>query len=398
MKVSSRRAFLKSLASTSFCGAGIGMQPLVFPASSHAAEPPLPPRTLTALDALAEEYLKKFNAPGLSVAFAHKGRLVYRKSFGVADRDRNEALTEDHRFRIASISKSITSVAVHRLIEDGKLKLDDKVFGSGGLLSRYRIRNDRSRLEAITIRHLLKHTCGGWDNVGSDPMYRYPGMSHDDLIEWVLKELPLEHEPGAKFAYSNFGYCLLGRVIERVARASYDKHVKKEVLARCGIKGMEIAGNTLKDRAAKEVVYYDQEGRDPYERNMRRMDANGGWLATPTDLLRFLVHVDGFPDTPDILKPETFAAMMTPSDANPRYASGWWVNDTPNYWHGGRLAGLSSLAVRTASGFCWVGFVNTQTAGLRTGLDRLLWSMARQLPAWVGGEEPGMTDEVDGAI
>ncbi len=378
MKAVSRRACLHRLALVSAFGAGGWVSR---PAAS-AAETPLPPAEAEAIRALAEAFLTKFDSPGLSVAFAHQGKPVYRSGFGLADRRGKEPLTTDHRFRIASISKPITSVAIYGLIEQGKLKLDDRVFGNDGLLPRYRTSADRDRIEAITIHHLLTHTCGGWDNRGNDPMFTNPEMNHEELISWTLREVPLDHAPGEKNSYSNFGYCVLGRVIEKLTKTAYAEHVQQQVLAKCGIKDMQIAGNTLREKAKNEVVYHGQDGQDPYGMNVKRMDSHGGWLASPSDMLRFLVHVDGFPTTPDILQPATFATMVTPTAANKGYASGWSVNDTPNYWHGGSLPGTSTMAVRTAGGLCWAGFANTRAKDIGGALDALLWDMAKAVPAW----------------
>jgi len=75
--------------------------------------------------------------------------------------------------------------------------------------------------------------------------------------------------PGTSFAYSNFGYCILGRVIEKLTGQTYEKYITENILKRCGISDMRIAGNTLTDRAINEVKYYSQTGGDPYGMNRR---------------------------------------------------------------------------------------------------------------------------------
>ena len=379
MKPLSRRTCLQRLALTSAFSSG-----LINRAQIHAADdvPTPSAKESAAIRALAEDFLKKFDSPGLSVAFAYRGKRVYRSGFGFADPQKKEALTVDHRFRIASISKPITSVAIYALIEQGKLKLDDHVFGKNGLLPKFRTGKDRDKLEAITVHHLLTHTAGGWDNQGSDPMFMNSQMDHAELIAWTLREVPLEKAPGEQYAYSNFGYCLLGRIIEKITETSYAEHLRQGVLARCNIRHMEIAGNTLRDRAQNEVIYYGQDGQNPYGMNIRRMDSHGGWLAHPTDLLRFLVQVDGFPGTPDILQPATLTTMTTPTAAGPGYASGWSINSAPNWWHSGTLPGTSTIAVRTARGLCWAGFANTRTQDIGGALDDLMWKIAKAVPAW----------------
>jgi CubicO group peptidase (beta-lactamase class C family) len=240
-------------------------------------------------------------------------------------------------------------------------------------------------VEEITIDHLLTHTSGGWDNSSDDPMFENQGMDHAQLITWTLDTKPLKNPPGTHYAYSNFGYCVLGRVIEQIAGRPYRDFVQEEILGRCGVRDMRISGNTLKERFPEEVIYYGQNGESPYDMNVTRMDSHGGWLATPRDLVLFLNHVDGFKSAPNILKPETIKAMTTPSAINSGYARGWFVNNAPNWWHDGGLPGTSTIMVRTASGFCWAALTNTRTLsepGMGLALDNMVWEMARKVSAW----------------
>jgi CubicO group peptidase (beta-lactamase class C family) len=208
-------------------------------------------------------------------------------------------------------------------------------------------------------------------------------MNHAQLIEWVLRERPLDHPPGQSYAYSNFGYCVLGRVIEKVSRQSYPAFVGDAVLKRCGIADMAIAGNTLAQRRRGEVKYYGQND-DPYGMNVARMDSHGGWIARPADLVQFVMHVDGFAAPPNILKPDTLHTMTTGSVPNAGYAKGWEVNKADNWWHNGSLPGTSTIVVRTHSGFCWAAFTNTRrrSSALDGDLDKLGWTMVRQVGGW----------------
>jgi CubicO group peptidase (beta-lactamase class C family) len=322
--------------------------------------------------------------PGLGIAIARHGRIVYDESFGVADRQTGERLTPAHRFRIASISKPITSVAIFTLIERGLLKLDDPVFGRDGVLGHDVGRLPAgARLGAITIEHLLTHSSGGWPNDASDPMFRQPRLDHAGLIDWTLANQPLAHQPGTVFAYSNFGYCLLGRVIEKRTRRPYEAFVRDAVLKPAGVDDMEIAGNTLAERRPLEVRYHGQGSEDPYGLNVRRMDSHGGWLARPAALARFASHVDGFGHA-SLLRPETIRTMTTASAVNPGYARGWSVNPRHNWWHTGSLPGTATIMVRSSSRLCWAALTNArrkQTA-LSRDLDALVWTMVRKVGRW----------------
>jgi CubicO group peptidase (beta-lactamase class C family) len=216
-------------------------------------------------------------------------------------------------------------------------------------------------------------------------MFTNPEMSQADLISWALDHLPPQNPPGKVFAYSNFGYCLLGRVIEKITGQSYSSYVQNRVLGASGIMGMRIAGNPLRERAPEEVIYFGQKSADgqdhyddPYKINVTRMDSHGGWIATPTDLVHFASHVDGFDAGRNILKPETIRTMTTPSTIRPGYARGWNVNAAGHWWHAGDLAGTSAVLVRTASRFCWAALTNKRCGSSPDALDDLVWEMARK--------------------
>ena len=334
----------------------------------------------------AEAFMAEYGVPGLSVAIARNDNLVYVEAFGMAD-TRGEKLTPRHVFRIASVSKPLTSVAVMRLVERGKLDLSEHVFGKGSVLGAdFGAPPYGPHVEDVTVDHLLTHTAGGWNNGGPDPdpMFTNPRMGHRDLIAWTLDNIPLRHAPGEQYAYSNFGYCLLGRVLETRGGVGYALFVRDNVLRQCGITGMEIAGNTARDRRPMEVAYIGQGGENPYNMQVERMDAHGGWTATPTDLVRLLVRVDGFGGKGDILKPETLRRMTAAPAVNPGYARGWMVNRPNNWWHNGSLPGTTTLMVRTSGGLCWAALTNTRRpqSNMALDLDRLIWKMVGKVTEW----------------
>jgi len=362
-----------------------GGQSLLGSSLAFAEDEPKPSERAAMAD-VALEFMRRFDVPGLSVAIAHHGRLVYESAFGESNRQTRQRLGVNNLFRIASVTKPITSTAIFTLIERGRIAQNDRVFGPGAVLGIKFGKPPYARWIAdITVDHLLTHTCGGWDNSHDDPMFENVGMDHSQLIVWTLETKPLKFVPGSHYAYSNFGYCVLGRIIEEISRRPYHEFVQEEILSRCGIRDMRIAGNTLQERFPEEVTYYGQNGDNPYDMNVARMDSHGGWLATARDLVMFLNHVDGFNFTPSLLKPETIKLMTTPSSATLNYARGWAVNSVPNWWHNGSLPGTTTIMVRTASGFCWAVLANTRRAGqpdMGLALDNMVWDMVRKVAAW----------------
>jgi D-alanyl-D-alanine carboxypeptidase len=300
--------------------------------------------------------------PGLSIAIAKNERLVFAKGYGFADTSTKETVNPKSLFRVASISKPITAVAVMELVEAGQLKLDDKVFGAGAILgTTFGTKPYSSGVKSITVRHLLQHT-SGWSNtvngVKQDPMFTNPAMTQAQLIGWVLDNRPLADMPGVKHEYLNFGFCVLGRVIEKVSSKPYEDFVKSAVLSKCGINRMAIGGDSQAAKKPGEVTYY---GGGAYNLLVRRMDAHGGWIATPIDLLRMMVRVDGFTAKADILSSADEAAMNAGSVPNPGYAAGWIIDSS---WrgHNGAMPGSMGFLVRRNDGFSFAVLANTRAA------------------------------------
>lgn len=273
------------------------------------------------------------------------------------------------------MSKPITACAVLMLAEKGKIDLRQSVFGNNGVFGgRYSLPGGTAEwLKQITVDHLLTHTTGAWTNDGRDPMFMYVEDDHASLIEKTLFDAELTQPPGKAYAYSNFGYCLLGRVVEQVTGESYDAFVKRAILGPAGAPGMLIAGNTRGDRRPTEVLYH---GDFAYRMNVHRMDSHGGWIGSASDLVNFALTVDGYKSVADILSRKSTDLMATPTRVYSGYGRGWALNPQHrNRWHTGRLSGTTSILVRVDGDVCFAGLVNTSGAGLDEALDTLMWDI-----------------------
>jgi CubicO group peptidase (beta-lactamase class C family) len=217
---------------------------------------PLPPGFLPAnirtVDSLVGIFMKKYDVPGLSFTIARDDSLKIERCYGYADRKTKELMTPANRFRIASISKTLTATAIMMLVEQGKLHLEDKVFGVGGILgTTYGRYPYKKWVEDITVEHLLAHLAGGWSDHDydsthkeddRDPMFLHGEMDQSNLISWAIDNQPLKYKPGTHFLYSNFGFCLLGRVIEKATGMKYEEYVRRNILQPCGITDMAFVG------------------------------------------------------------------------------------------------------------------------------------------------------------
>jgi len=375
--------------------------------------------SMSSFDRVMTELMAKFNVPGGALAVAKDGRLVLAHGYGLADVDVKQLVQPDSLFRIASISKPVTAAAILKLIEEGRLDLDAKAFL---VLSNLKPETDVDvdpRIWNITVRQLLQHS-GGWDrNRRFDPMFMpreaaaavgAPAPASCETVIRYMFTQPLDFDPGTRFAYSNFGYCVLGRVIEEVTGQSYEEYVKTQLLKPIGITDMRIGHSLIEDRAENEVRYYDFSGVPPFQSvftneivpwpyggfYLEAMDSHGGWIGSAVNLVRFAVSVDG-QRPPSILRPET-VQVMTSRPAPPLWAGesywygmGWYVRpiheNVANWWHAGSLPGTSALLVRTYHGLAWAALFNCRPEypreyDLISELDNSLWLAESEVKVW----------------
>ena len=369
---------------------------------------------MASVDTVISELMTQWDIPGGAVGIVRDGRLVYARGFGYSDVAAQTETAPDALFRIASVSKPVTAVAVLRLVEQGRLSLDEPAFALLPDITPLPGATVDPRLATITVRQLLEHS-GGWDRALTfDPMF-IPNQvaaatgtpapaSAEAVIQYMLGQ-PLDFDPGTRFAYSNFGYAVLGRIIERITGGSYEDFVQEAVLAPAGVTRMRLGRSLLADRAPGEVRYYDLATVNsvfpgggavpaPYGGfNIEAMDAHGGWIASTVDLLRFQTAVDRFPTRPDVLTPASID-LMTAKPASPlwdgsqvHYGLGWMVLPVEgNWWHGGALPGTASFMVRGGFEVSWVALFNAlvMKPGSTFGaeIDGAMWEAIGGVTAW----------------
>jgi D-alanyl-D-alanine carboxypeptidase len=343
---------------------------------------------ISAIDKNVAAFMSQYNIPGMSIAITLNDKLVYANAYGKASVENNQAVTTQSLFRISSLSKQITSAAIMRLLDEGKLSLNQTVFGTGSILGNtYGAQPYGPGITNITVGELLHHTGGGWPDNSTDPFGSNFSYTIPQLMDWGLNNVPLlDTIPGRSYHYSHFGYTVLGRVIEKITGLPYSQAVQQMVLQPSGIPDMQIAGNTLAARLPNEVEYYGQNNTDPYYIPVSRMDAANGWVASATDLARFLVHVDGMSNL-TILSPNAVTAMTTGSHAKPNYGCGWEL-DQYNIFHHGLWPGTgASQAITTQNGnFNYVILANTGSSdpNFGTNMDNIFWNAIGNIRTWPG--------------
>lgn len=353
-------------------------------------------------------FMKQWQLPAGSIAIIKDGRLVYARAFG--ESDNGVPASPDNLYRIASLSKPITAMGILKLVQEEQLSLDDHVFGANGILNDPEFSNIKDdRVKDISIKHLLKHTAGWNRNTSSegDPMFNPiriarqmkvpPPADPNTIIQYLLTK-KLDFTPGSSFSYSNVGYSILGRVIEKITGVTYEEYIKEALLYPLGISSMSLGCNIYESKQPDEVRYYgypDQMVSSVCEAgkmktipyggfNLEAMDAHGGWIASASDLAKLLVATHGYGTDRDLFTPEIINKMMTPSEVNSHYGLGWFINEQDNRWHTGSLPGSSAMMADISNGIGWVMLFNgnPQSSEYFSSLDKLMWKTIRQVSEW----------------
>lgn len=380
-----------------------------------------PPATgLGLFDTFMTNLMTQWGVPGAALAVVKNGRLVLAHGYGSAETSTGQLVQPDSLFRIASVTKPITSAAIFLLVQQGKLHLTDKAFSILSNLKPPAGQSEDPRIQNITVQDLLWHA-GGWNrDTTFDPMFQPTTWDAADatgtprpasctvVIEYMLGK-PLQFTPGTSYDYSNFGYCILGRIIEKITGMTYEQFVQQNVLAPFGISDMKIGHTQLSQRAPGEVKYYAPTdgnttsvfpgaGTVPWPYGgfyIEAMDSHGGWIASPIDLMRFVVGLDGKASS-TLLN----STMMQQMLARPTtgywngsaywYASGWDVRPAgpdANWWHQGSLPGTASEVVKDNSGI-GVDFAvifNSRTSdsnAFQSQVDSGLQQVISQITQW----------------
>ena len=281
---------------------------------------------LKSYDRQVKKMMKAKNIPGATIAVVKGNKLVHSCAYGYADIATNKHMKTDNLLRIASITKPITVSALRKLAADNKLNLGWKMVNNLGAAKPDGPYQD-DQVKDITIQNLIDHR-GGWDRgVGLNPMFMPTTIadalgvtkpaSCRDIIRYMFQTQDLDYTPGTNptyadsDTYSNFGYCILGRVIEKGSGTNYQNYVRKNILEPIGIKKMRIGRGLKANRFSKEAQYYDTifqakvtpvypNGPDKVFRpdgqfHLEAMDSHGAWVASANDIARFATFVKNEP-------------------------------------------------------------------------------------------------------
>lgn len=313
--------------------------------------------SLAAFDAIAENFMKANNVRAGQLAIAKDGTIKFARAYTWAEPGYPITQTNSP-MRLASCSKAFACAAIKTLFDKKKLDPTDKVFPRLGITApALPTQTVDSRINTITVQHLLDHS-GGWDrNLYPDPVFNMRNIARSlklskaptkrDIARFMYGE-PLQFDPGTANKYSNFGYVLLGLLVEQATGQSFIDYLKQSVLAPLGISDVFLA-RTLKTQRLSNEGFYDGNGigLTSLEPNVdvltpfcyggegwltESMDTGGGLAATASAMTRFI---------------HSYAV--------------WGVGGrVSNAARSGSMAGVSSLAVSRGDGVDYVYIFNTR--------------------------------------
>ena len=324
----------------------IALAPLPAPAQTVVRVPaPVAAAQLPAVDSARErvrEWVAKDNLAGASVAVGIDGQIVWAEGFGWSDLEQRVPVTPLTRFRIGSVSKPLTSVAVGLLYERGKIDLDAPV-------QKY-VPSFPKKQWPISTRQLMGHIAGIRHYRGDEFL---SSKHYDSILEGleIFARDSLLFRPGTKYSYSTYGWNLVSAVVEAAAGEPFLDFMRREVIAPLGLRHTVpgYMASIIPDRV--RFYEHDKEGRlvnAPYVDNSYKW-AGGGFLSTPSDLVRFgFAMLDG-----KVLQPKTIEMLWTPlrleSGKSTGYGLGWNVRDVNGHrvisHSGGSVGGTTAFMI-----------------------------------------------------
>lgn len=287
----------------------------------------------------------KAQEPGGVVLVAEKGKIIYKKAFGMANLELDVPMKEEMVFNIASITKQFTAVAVLQLMEQGKLSLQDEI-------TKY-LPDYPTNGQKITVENLLTHTAG---IPASDAaaITRLQGerrlLTLPEIIN-TFKNRPLDFAPGTKMTYSNNGFMLLGAIIEKVSGISYPKYLENNIFKPAGMTATLFGDDFIivKNRAAS-YVYSRAESRFLNALNGKTeiTYSAGAIQSTAEDLFKWNQALNAH----KLIKKESLekaqAEFKLPGGKGTNYGYGWFtgnIQGSPLVEHGGNMGGFMSHAI-----------------------------------------------------
>lgn len=298
---------------------------------------------LPEIDRLFRAYATDRKVPGLIWGLVIDGRLAHVAAAGVRDRSSGAPVTSDTAFRIASMTKSFTALAVLKLRDQGRLSLEDPV--SRWIPEFARMELPTRDTPPLTVRQLMSHSAGfPEDNPWGDQQL---SATDEMLDDWLAKGIPFSTPPGTRYEYSNYAFGLLGRIVTKASGVTYERYMREEILAPLGMNATTFEFSDVP--AASRAVGYRLKPDGTYAEEPPLphgvFGAMGGLLTTATDLGKYVgFHLAAWPPRDDAetgpvrrASVREMAHLWTPSNLTARVVNGAMQASQTGYGYGLRV-------------------------------------------------------------
>lgn len=289
---------------------------------------------------LSEQF--KTNETGATALVSRNGQIIYKKAFGMANLELNVPMQVDNVFRIGSITKQFTAVAILQLVEQGKLNVKDEI---SKFIPDYPTQGNK-----ITIEHLLTHTSGiqNYSGITDTGNRATLGFTPNEMIDF-FKNLPMRFATGTKWEYSNSNYFLLGYIIEKISGKTYAEYLEENFFKPLGMTNSLYANDTkiIKNRAGAYT-----QGESGYENsqplNMTHVYSAGAIQSTVSDLFKWHQAVHSYKLVKKESLDRAFTRYKLTDGKETAYGYGWrlgYVYENPSIWHGGKINGFVTMEI-----------------------------------------------------
>jgi CubicO group peptidase (beta-lactamase class C family) len=292
-------------------------------------------------DSMLNKLFKAGN-PGGTAIVSLKGEVIYKKAFGMADMELNVPMQTEMVFRIGSITKQFTAIAILQLAEQGKLSLQDDI--------KKFIPDYPAHGKTITIEHLLTHTSGikNYTSMESFGELLRRDMKPEELID-SFKNKPMDFAPGEKWSYNNSGYFLLGFIIEKLSGKTYEQYINEHLFIPAG---MNNSAYDNPNRIIKNRVKGYQRSNEGFENadyiSMTLPYSAGALIATVEDLAKWNKAVNSYKLVSKKWLDKAYTDFKLNNGRSARFGYGWLITElqgSRSFDHGGAINGFLSEAL-----------------------------------------------------
>ena len=284
----------------------------------------------------------KLKETGATALVSRGGKIIYKKAFGKSNIEHNVPMQTNNIFRIGSITKQVTAIAILQLAEQGKLDVRDELTK---FIPGYPVQGSK-----ITIEHLLTHTSGIRDFTSiKDSVQRFKrDFTPAEMIHY-FKDQPMRFAPGSRYEYSNSNYFLLGYIIEKITGKTYQQYLEENIFQPLSMTSSSYANDTkiIRNRAAG-YTKGEKEIENATAISMTQPYAAGSILSSVEDLFKWQQAVQSY----KLVKKETLEKAFTRyklvNGKESNYGYGWrfgFIQQSPSIWHGGLIQGFMTMAM-----------------------------------------------------